>query len=330
MNNPLVHVQRFLPKTFRGRCSTPKLIRTACPRTPKRDTLGQYEPPTETTSLKSRHKVRQVRRLRCLEQLYGKYHFDQCSPQLFPPGPEYDSLILLWAAICRAQGYGNSWSRWILQFESIPAIPIDLPPFHLLYDARQLTQFDADAFCQYEAKLRQLSRKHEMALDTKFKSGSHLYKQIKGHENKILPGFPTKTTAQATLCRATKGPMQILIHQPVSFRLFAAARFGDALVRIIDQQDNHLTCAYLDGRAPAQGDLTQEIYVTDVHEMAPPFRDYWQQFWNRDSDEEEHTDQPWQEVIDTLRNRIPPTACLTVTWEDPNIIAQTIARLKPL
>ena len=52
--------QGFLPQTFRGRCALPKLVRNSCPRSPKHDITGQYEPPTEVTSLKSRQKVRQV------------------------------------------------------------------------------------------------------------------------------------------------------------------------------------------------------------------------------------------------------------------------------
>ena len=197
--NPVVHSQRFLPRNYRGRCSTPRLIRNTCPRSPKRDTTGQYEPPAETTSLKSRHKTRQVRRLRCLERLYHKHHLDQCSTTDPWPDPTLVDLNQLWNAIRRAQGYGNSWMHWILQFESISAVPYTLPSFDLLYSLRQITQYDADAFCCYEAKLRRLSRKHEMELDTKFKSGAHLYKRLKAQEDKILPGFPTKISAQASL-----------------------------------------------------------------------------------------------------------------------------------
>lgn len=81
---------------------------------------------------------------------------------------------------------------------------------------------------------------------------------------------------------------------------------------------------------PTQGDLTQEAYVTEVHEMATPFQHYWQQFWNRDTADDEHLDQPWQDLLHNLRTRIPHTARLPVSWTDPHIIAQTITRLKPL
>lgn len=102
--NPFVHVQRFLPKTFRGRCATPRLIRATSPTSPKRDVTRQYEPPAETTSLKSRHKTRQVRRLRCLERLYSRHHLDRSVSNQPLMGLPYADLHQLWKAICRAQG----------------------------------------------------------------------------------------------------------------------------------------------------------------------------------------------------------------------------------
>lgn len=72
-DTPVTCPQGFLPKAFRGRCATPRLIRIPCPKSPKRDSVGHYEPPNEVTSLKSRHKVRQVRRLKCLASLFRKY-----------------------------------------------------------------------------------------------------------------------------------------------------------------------------------------------------------------------------------------------------------------
>lgn len=111
--DPIVNAQRFLPKTYWGRRSTPRLIRNTCPRSPKRDTTGLCEPPAETTSVKSRHKIRQVRRLRCLERLYRKYQLDQFAPTDSFPEPHNPDLTLLWQAVCKAQGYGNSWTHWI-------------------------------------------------------------------------------------------------------------------------------------------------------------------------------------------------------------------------
>ena len=327
---PLQQTQGFLPKTFRGRCAPPRLVRNSCPRTPKHDITGQYEPPTEVTSLKSRQKVRQVRRLRSLERLFKKYdlldsHLSQCVHS-----SRWSELQHLWQVICSANGYGSSWDHWILQFESIPAVPQDLPTYDQLYSFRQITQYDADLYCQHEAKLQRQSRQHALNLDIQYKSCSQFYyKRLKDSEVKVLPGFPIKLTAQASLCRSDKGPVMLTIHQPVSFRLYAAATFGTAQLRIMEQCDSRIRCHVLHGCVPTHGDLVQEVFAFDVHQMAAPFAEYWSQFWNRDSQQDECSDQPWIQTLDTLCARIPPSTPLQVQWDDPDVLQQTIRRLKP-
>ena len=327
--DPLVHSQRFLPKTHRGRCATPRLIHPPSLRSPKKDWAGCYEPPVEVTSLRSRHKVRQVRRLRCLEQLYKKYTLADILPAAWPSIPQFQSLVLQWQAIRLAHGYGNSWTRWLLQFEAIDAVPTDLPTFDQLYTVRQITQYDADLYCQQEAKLLRLSNKHGMELDVQHKSSSRFYKQLRAHEPKVLPGFPTQLRAQATLQRMSKGPIRLVLHQPVAFRLYAAARFGDATLRIVEQQANSITCQVLEGVLPTHGDIQQNIYAFELPDMVGPFAQYWSQFWNRDTPEDEQDDQSWDPLLQSLLNRIPPQTPLAITWTDPHILTRTIQRLKP-
>ena len=327
--DPLVHSQRFLPKTHRGRCATPRLIHLSSLRSPKKDWAGCYEPPVEVTSLRSRHKVRQVRRLRCLEQLYKKYTLADILPANWPSLPQFHSLVLQWQAIRLANGYGNSWTRWLLQFEAIDAVPTDLPTLDQLYTVRQITQYDADLYCQQEAKLRRLSNKYGMELDVQHKSSSRFYKQLRAQESKVLPGFPTQLRAQATLQRMSKGPIRLVLHQPVAFRLYAAARFGDATLRIVEQQANSLTCQVLEGVLPTHGDIQQNIYAFELPDMVGPFAQYWSQFWNRDTPEDEQNDQAWDPLLHSLLNRIPPQTPLAITWTDPHILTRTIQRLKP-
>ena len=327
--DPLVNSQRFLPKTYRGRCATPRLIHSPSPHSPKKDWTGFYEPPVEVTSLRSRHKVRQVRRLRCLEQIYKKYQLDCIPVATWLSLPQFPSLVLQWQAIRLANGYGNSWTRWLLQFEAIPVVPTDLPTVDQLYTFRQITQYDADLYCQQEAKFRRLSNKYGMELDVQHKSSSRFYKQLRAQESNVLPGFPTQLSAQATLQRMPKGPVRLVLHQPVAFRLYAAARFGDATLRILDQQANTLTCQVLEGTLPTHGDIQQSIYAFELPDMVGPFEHYWSQFWNRDPPEDEQDDQAWDPLLHSLLNRIPPQTPLAITWTDPHLLTRTIQRLKP-
>ena len=327
--DPFVYSQSSLPKNFRGRCKSPKPLRLLPSRAPRKDSTGLYEPPIEVTSVKSRQKVRQVRRLRCLERLYRKYRLEDFPCDHWQFLPSYPDLILAWQAIRRANGYGHSWVHWLLQFDAITCVTVDLPSFDLLYCVRQITQYDADLYCTQEAKLRRQSMKHGLELDIQHRSGSEYYKRLKANEVRVLPGFPVHTCAQATIRRTSKGPVTLLIHQPVQFRLFAAARFGTATLRIMEQHDNHLSCQVLQGVVPSHGELIQEVYAFEVAEMAGPFAEYWSQYWSRDTSMEEETDHPWTSLLQSLCDRIPPCAPLQVTWDDPGILANTNRRLKP-
>ena len=327
--DPIRHPQGSLPRSFRGRCATPRLIRASCPRAPQKDKAGYYEPPCEVTSLKSRLKVRQTRRIRNLEQLYRKYRFSDTPREQWAMRPHLQDLQMLWQAIRMANGYGRSWVHWLLTFEAVAAVPIALPDYDQLYSLRQITQFDADVYCQQEARLQRLSHKHGLDLDQTFKSNARLYQRLKSSEAKILPGFPVTVQVQATLCRQSKGPIRLVTHQSQTFRLFAAAQFGGAQLRILDQSGPYLTCQLLNGQVPSHGDLCQNIYAFDLDEMAGPFQNYWSQFWNRDTELDETTDHPWSDLVTSLQNRIPPTEPLSIQWADPHIIEQTIRRMKP-
>ena len=327
--DPIRQPQSSLPRNFRGRCAQPRLIRVSCPRAPKKDQAGHYEPPCEVTSLKSRLKVRQTRRIRNLEHLYRKYHFPDMPQEQWTQHPQLQDLQLLWQSIRMANGYGRSWVRWLLTFEAVVAVPVALPDYDQLYTLRQITQVDADIYCQQEARLQRLSHKHGLELDQVFKSNARLYQRLKSTDAKILPGFPVTVRVQATLCRQHKGPLRLLIHQSQTFRLFAAAQFGDAQLRILDQSGSYLTCQLLHGQVPSHGDICQHIYAFDLEEMAGPFQHYWSQFWNRDTEADETSDHPWSELVRSLQSRIPPTAPLAIRWSDPEVIEQTIRRLKP-
>ena len=49
----------------------------------------------------------------------------------------------------------------------------------------------------------------------------------------------------------------------------------------------------------------------------------------RDTEEEEHSDVTWQDTIDRLTQRIPVAEPLPIVWHRPDVVQQTISRLRP-
>lgn len=140
--HPLHYPQAVLSKKLFGRCAPTRYVSHTAPKTPKHGPTNGYNPPVEATTCKARLKTRQVRRVTSLINQLKAY---QRQPQ---PHRPVQQLQHEWDAIIRAQGYGNTWTAWLLSFDFIPYIPIDLPDLEWLALALQVTRFDADAFAR--------------------------------------------------------------------------------------------------------------------------------------------------------------------------------------
>ena len=317
---------KSLPRQFRGRCQKPKMIPITIPKGSKHDITEAYNPPCESTSVRSRQKIRQVRRLRCLQRLCQKHGHQESHIDL---SSHPSDLLPLWQAIRLAPGYGRSWERWILQFDVITTVHINSVTWNDLDNMLQITKFDSDLYCRQEHKLRMASNKHLAKLDQTHKSGAKPYKSLKADENKILPGFPIMHECLATLRRSPKGEVHIQIHSPIQFKLYAKLMFGTAELILLAQEACHLRASLISGVCPTQDMVRQHTFVYRATDMTEPFRAYWSQYWNRDSEEEELGDSAWQDTIDQLTARIPPTEVLPIVWDQSDIISQTISKLKP-
>lgn len=119
----------------------------------------------------------------------------------------WPELQHLWKVICSANGYGRSWAHWLLQFESISGVPHDLPNYDQLYCFRQITQYDADLYCQHEAKLRRQSRQHALNLDIQYKSCSQSYKRLKDSEAKVSLAFLSNSLLKPRYVDRIKGQL---------------------------------------------------------------------------------------------------------------------------
>lgn len=99
-------------------------------------------------------KVRQVQRIASLLQHCRK----------LKPHSENNTLVQQlqheWNTIKQAQGFGRSWAAWILSFEFVTHIPVNIPTAEWLQEALQLTRFESDAYARQELHLRRHHKRH--------------------------------------------------------------------------------------------------------------------------------------------------------------------------
>ena len=150
------------------------------PQTARHDPTHGYNPPVESTSCKSRLKTRLVRRLASLLR-----QLTAC--QQNPSIPNHVRQVQQeWQAILRAQGYGRSWSAWLLSFDFIHYVPVDIPDIPWLTLALQITRFDADAFARQEQILRKNHRKRSIAFAKAHTNNAVACRYLKSKKTKFL------------------------------------------------------------------------------------------------------------------------------------------------
>ena len=89
-----------------------------------------------------------------------------------------------------------------------------------------------------------------------------------------------------------------------------------------------VTIKNVQGALPGCADLIFESHAYTIEAMASEFQRYWAQFWLRDPEEDQHSDEPWADLFNDLDNSIPVQPMLDLRFDDPQCLWNSIHRLK--
>ena len=321
--DPLRFPHPTLPQKYFGRCQPTKFVTHTAPKTAKHDPTNGYNPPTEATSNKARLKARQTRRLSSLIR-----HIRKRQPGLTCSHDDAQ-LTHEWAVIQRAQGYGKSWSSWLLGYECIAYIPCRLPSLEWLLDAYQVTKCDADAFAHQETQLRKHHRRHCLAFAQSHTNNSAAYRFIKGKEQRFLTDIPVRHESFANLCRAGHSAPKIRLQSPFQVPVGARVLFGSCEAVVANVNLPYITLRQVQGTLPGCANFSYSTHAYTCDAMSPHFHQFWSQFWRRDSFESQMNDEAWSSVLDDLTETIPQQPTLEIRFDDPQRLWDSIHRLKP-
>ena len=153
-DDPLRQPRSSLPGCYQGRC-VPVEVRqkpTANPIRPGRH--NDYQPPGEAMTMRSRHRVRQLRRIQSLLKRIQSQREQS-----------FADLSAEWQAICKAKGYAISFVDWLLNWPDMIAVPFHVPTYEQLFHIEQIVRFDTDATVLQEVQARYQLRKYANTLD---------------------------------------------------------------------------------------------------------------------------------------------------------------------
>ena len=223
-HDPLRNPQKCLPSHFKGRCGANcfrlEQTKVSC----RDDPTKAYNPPSEIFSIRNKQKIKRTRRIRSFLRAIK-------AASLRPDRAYEMQLQQEWNKIKIARGYGNRWDHWIISFELIPYVPVDIPDFALVELMCEITQFDCDYHCKNESAQRQQLFQHKIRIDHDHNFGKLTYKLMKAKQGSSLTEVPVQTESNGKLLRSQKGLIRIIIDPDLPLQPGSNISFGDTILK---------------------------------------------------------------------------------------------------
>lgn len=326
MMDPIRFPCKGLPRSYCGRCAFKESKLSGIPKTTKVDKHTKFEPPEEIFREHTKRKVKQVRRIRSL--LRAIWNAQQRQSRTQWSFELRHQLLQEWWQIKKAQGYPGLWGKWILSFECVHSIAIDLPLYDDLYVLAQITEHDCNIACKDEAIQRKANFKRAIQLDMSEGSGKMVYSMVRDKHVKTIQEIPYEIQCQGTLTRLVKGHIKIQLHSDVKFFQGNFATFGEKEVFIVSQHGRAVTIQTQNGPLQANSVLKQTRHAITADEIANQFHDYWAPIWLRESRTEEDNPDAWQDFLQIIENIPIPDFHLKADVESFQVWKDTVRHLK--
>ena len=340
-----------LPRHAKGRCVYREVKAQALPVTAPQARCGDYSPPDEALSHRSRHKVKQVRRLQAFQRRLASTR--SLARTRLPPEAAVTSLCQEWAAILAARGYPPCFGQWLLQtahfveaYDLAPAatwseaLPDDqcllesLPPEDWLRDVSDFVRFECDAVIRQEQHQRRLLHAYQAAQDasTGLRQG---YRSVRPSENPPFTSVPVEECQPAALdCCAKDGWGLYRVPAPEFFCAGCPAVADGQAVQVgACQQDEvfgpRLWLHFAQQPLPMSCKLCQATEAVTARELHRCFTNFWHPLWNRDQGPAATDLDCWTSFITSLPAPPPECSGLQLQLENPAFWQQHLRHLKP-
>ena len=183
-----------------------------------------------------------------------------------------------WFVIRKARGFGSRWSAWILSYEDVACMPLDLPTFDAIDLFVDITEMYANLVCRQEARARYHSFRQRIKVDQEHGFLSLSYKIVKMNTSPILTEVPFEVQRSAVLLRARKGSMALKINDPAPFVVNKSALYDGHPICIVKCDGLKVYFTSQSQNLPAEGSLVQKGIAMTVSQIQGAFNDFWSQY----------------------------------------------------
>ena len=347
-----------LPKQARGRCVFREVKSRAFPVATPGARPGDYRPPDEPMSHRSRLKVKQVRRLQAFARKLSSLR--RGCGQLPIPSSAVPALLAEWQAIQGARGYPPCFKAWLLQvahfevFYAAPDLPsadchrrhqrpdrmqaaTDLgvwPPDDWLEDVLSFVRFECEAVICQEHTARRKLQAYRCQQD-RAQGLQAAYRSVRPDANPPFTAVPVEEAQTAELhCCAAESWGLYRLPAPEFYRCHCSALADAFPAEVGSLVDDEVFGPRLWVRVPDCPYLTsfclsQHTEASTPKELHRTFTDYWHPIWNRDVGQAVASLDPWSDFVQALPSCPAAAGTLQLDFTGLDFWRDHLRSLKP-
>ena len=334
--DPVAQPHVGLPRTARGRCIRREKVPLPPAHLPCRARQGDYNPPCEAVSMRSRRQVKQVRRLVSLQLGLTAFHRSSPPGAVMPRTTE-SRFMTEWNVIKKNKAFGPRFESWILGFPPFDHFWVHLPPLQWLGEVIQFTKHVCESQLRFEAKVRDARFKYLVQLDCDLNGQKMGFAQLRPRPRPPVSCLPVTETRDALKAEdASTGsvlyevphPQFLRVHSPVLTDA-GPAMVDEVLTETQGERADMIRMTFAQGPAPDKCRLRQHTQAVTGVELHREFVNYWVDIWWRDSRDQARAVEKWPQFLQELPPR-PPEACeVQVDMRDVTLWKQALRRLRP-
>ena len=324
--DPVRNPHKGLSPAYKGRCGNVKFRKVQPRSSVKSDRHGGFNPPCDVFHLNTKLKVRQTRRIKSL------FRRLKSLPADFAVDSSHQSSLAAakdeWKKILSAQGYGSSWKNWILSYEAISCLPVNLPDIDDLHLMEQITEHDCIHACRMEAKFRTDCFRCRMSVDQSDDFCKTSYSLVRAKHTETLSEVPVTWNIPAKLLRSRVGRTALRLDYHRLIPKYATLNFGDAKLEMVDQEGDKIFFRHIEGILPVSGTLQISFTAITTDEISNEFADFWSPMWLRDKRPEQFEAETWRDFDEVLATAdLPVIPEIQYPIEDLDIWMEIIKKL---
>ena len=321
-----------LPKMARGRCEPRQRKWRRVPQAARCARDGDYTPPEEAASVRTRMLVKQVRRLQTFVSGRTKYG-------TAPNEALCSQLQQEWSAICRAKGFLPSFPQWLLNVAHFQTFWWELPPLEWVRDVLAYTRFHCDAVVRQVAKHRAQLAKFSARWDAKHAGHRKAFASIKEAPHPPFSALPVCEVRQLTISQVVDGQhawYEANMAQYLRHHCLADTELGQ--VRILDDRPNNdggtdILLQSTDVRGPLpwppQLRLEQRTVACSPEELTREFHEFWHCIWNRDRGSARTEAKMWEAALADLPQLPEEATPVQLVHADLRNWKEAIRKMRP-